>query len=362
MNTAIRTTLATAAIVAFAGAPFAVAQQDRNYNRDQDRNPDAYAAVTTEFELMLQRSSELVGTNVYTRNGEDFGEISDFVISRQTGLIDSVVVNTGTILGVGGREIRVPYHSFAWNASRDRLETTMSTTSLEALPEFDRDRPGDLPLSNLRARLMYEQSGNMDNTMRDKDRTNPNDRNNANDRNQDRTNPTDRNANNSDYIKPMGGPYGADRGILLSTINGMNLDCMTQSCGEIDDVLIEVSTGRALYLVIDPDENFLGIADTLRVAPFSIARWNNDASEMEISGTREQVLAAPEFDGDLTPLTVRARVTEVYGVFNEQAPKMDRRASDFKDKEMSDRNTKSDKDSMKHNDPSKNRDNQKSPY
>jgi sporulation protein YlmC with PRC-barrel domain len=242
---------------------------------------------------MLNRSSELMGTDIYNARGEKLGSVADFVVSRRSGQIDSMLVNTGAILGVGGKEVRVPYGTLTWNATENRLQTTMSKTAIDAIPAFDRKKAGDLPLDNI------NQYDHMDNGEK-------------------------RNANDAVH----GGPYGADRGILLSTIVGHDLNCLTQACGEIEDTIIEVNTGRVVYLVIDPDENFLGIADTLRMAPFSIARWNVDASEMQVDATKQQILSAPEFDGDLFPFTSRTRITEVYRVFGQEAPALDRRASD----------------------------------
>ncbi len=324
MNTTLKTLVCAAAITAFAGAPFAVAQQQKNdqrqpqrqatQDRTNDRNPDTVARTAT-FELMLNRSSELMGTDLFDTRGEKLGSIADFVVSRRTGQIDSILVNTGAILGVGGKEVRVPYNSLNWNAGKDRIETTMSKTAIDAIPAFERQNAGDLPLDNIN---QYNRMG------------------------EERTNPRD---------AVHGGPYGADRGILLSTIVGQDLNCLADACGEVEDTIVEVNTGRVVYLVIDPDENFLGIADTLRMAPFSIARWNVDASEMRIDATKQQVLAAPEFDGDLLPFTARARVTEVYRVYGQEAPALDRRASDTKP--MKDDNANRD-DSMKHNDANKN--------
>ncbi len=301
MNTTLKTLVCASAITAFAGAPFAVAQQQKNdqrqpqrqqtQDRNQDRNPDTITRTAT-FELMLDRSSDMTGSDLYDSRGEKVGSVADFVVSRRTGQIDSVLLNTGAILGVGGKEVRVPYNTLSWNAGKDRIETTMAKNAIDALPDFDRKTAGDLPLDNIN---QYDRIG--------KDRTNP---------------------NNAVH----GGPYGADRGILLSTVVGQDLNCLTETCGEVEDTIIEVHTGRVVYLVIDPDENFLGIADTLRMAPFGIASWNVDASEMRIDATKQQVLAAPEFDGDLLPFTSRGRITEVYRVYGQEAPAMDRRASD----------------------------------
>lgn len=339
MNTPLKTAVCAAALLAFTGAPVAMAQYQRNdQQRQQDRtqpnrdraqnqdrtNPDLVGRTAT-FDLMLQRSSKMMGTDVYNRAGEKIGDVADFVVSRRTGEIDSVLVNTGAILGVGGKEARLPYHSFTWNRDKNRLETTMTKQAIDAMPDFDRQTAGDLALDNLRSQDEWDRPGEMN---RDRDMNRPGDMNrDRNDMNRDRNaNPARDGVNTQD--RAHGGPYGADRGILLSTIVGHNLDCVNDSCGEVEDTIVEAVTGRVVFLVIDPDENFLGIADTLRLAPYNIARWDNDASDMEIATTKERLLAAPEFTDDLTPFAVRGRITDVYKVYGEQAPDMNRSAAD----------------------------------
>jgi sporulation protein YlmC with PRC-barrel domain len=309
--------MGAASLVALAGAPAALAQQDQNrqdqrqQQRDQnDRNrpgapgapgsPDRYIERTATFELMMNRSSELMGTAVHARNGDKIGDIADFVVSRRNGAIDSVIVNTGTILGVGGKEVRLPYHSLTWNAAQSRLDTGMTKAAIDAMPEFERDRAGDLDLDNL-PDLTREDAW------------------------EERRNPD---ADRNNQPKMYGDSYGPNRGVLLSTIVGMDLNCVTQDCGDVEDTIVEVVTGNVVFLIIDPDENFLGIADTLRLAPFTLASWNVDASEMRIDSTKQQLLNAPEFDGEMTPISTRMRVTEIYGVYDRQSPRLDRRASE----------------------------------
>jgi sporulation protein YlmC with PRC-barrel domain len=362
MNTALKTLACAAAIAAFAGAPIALAQQQRDQrqpqqpvrqqtpDRTQNRVPTTTAPVGT-FDLKLDRSSELMGANVHGATGDKIGDIADFVVSRRTGQIDSVLINTGAILGVGVKEIRLPYHALAWNPAEDRLQTTMTKASIDAIPAFDRKTMKDLPLENLGGHDAMDRDMNRDPMKRDDMNRDDMNRDDANRNNPDRDsmtrdevdedqnrrttttgNQTGRDLNHAD-------PYGADRGILLSTIVGRDLNCLNQACGEVEDTLVEVHTGRVLYLVIDPDENFLGVADTLRLAPFSIARWDAAAGDLQIDATKAQLLAAPEFSGDMTPFAARTRVTEVYRVYGQEAPVLDRRASD---RMMNDRNMRDD--------------------
>src|SRR5690606_7510949 len=138
MKTTLKTLACAAAIAAFAGAPIAIGQQQRDTRQPQQpdrqqttdrmqtpaRTPDTARAGM--FDLKLERASELMGTNVHGANGDKIGDIADFVVSTRTGRIDSVLINTGAILGVGGKEIRVPFHSLNWNPAEERLQTSMT--------------------------------------------------------------------------------------------------------------------------------------------------------------------------------------------------------------------------------------------
>lgn len=352
MNTALKNVacvVGAAALVSLAGAPAALAQQDRNrqdqrqQERDQnDRNrPDAIVERTATFDLMMNRSSELMGTAVHSRTGDKIGDVADFVVNRRNGAIDSVIINTGAILGVGGKEVRVPYHSLTWNAAKSRLDTSMTKASVDAMPAFERNDNNDFDLPNLPDMTREEAWENRN----DLDRNDPN-RNDPNRTNPGRDRDT-RDADRNNQPAMYGDSYGPSRGILLSTIVGMDLDCLTQTCGEIEDTIVEVVTGNVVFLVVDPDENFLGIADTLRLAPFTIASWNVDASEMRIDATKSQLLNAPEFDGEMTPIATRVRVTEIYGVYDRSAPRLDRRAAENAGASSNRKDMKSDDPEMK---------------
>ena len=62
------------------------------------------------------RSCEWVtGRDVLNEQGEKIADASDLLIDRGSGRIDYIVVETGSILGLGGRSIAVPYGAFRWN-------------------------------------------------------------------------------------------------------------------------------------------------------------------------------------------------------------------------------------------------------
>src|SRR5690606_17702498 len=228
------------------------------------------------------------------------------------------------------------FHSLNWNPAEERLQTSMTKASIDAIPAFDRRNVNNISLDNLDNDGMNRDTMNRDPMNRDslnrdpmdrdatnRDRTtNPN-RDNVVDhnrdavdhnesqnrdttRNQDRANQDRRDTTRTTQGATPGSrtqdmnAYGADRGLLLRDIIGQDLNCLAQDCGEVDDAIVELHTGRVLYLVIDPDDNFLGIGDAQRVAPFGIARWDATEDALRIDATKEQLMAAPEFKDDLS--------------------------------------------------------------
>jgi sporulation protein YlmC with PRC-barrel domain len=76
------------------------------------------------------------GRKVVNGTGEDVAMASDAVVDRGTGKVEYVVVKTGTILGLGGKSIAIPYSSFGWDSAGDRFVLATTPEQLKGLPEF----------------------------------------------------------------------------------------------------------------------------------------------------------------------------------------------------------------------------------
>lgn len=60
------------------------------------------------------RTSRLVGLILYDRDGAKVGDVRDILIDR-TGQVRTVLVGVGGLLGVGEREILLPFDNVAWS-------------------------------------------------------------------------------------------------------------------------------------------------------------------------------------------------------------------------------------------------------
>ncbi|MBS0195491.1 MAG: PRC-barrel domain-containing protein [Planctomycetes bacterium] len=110
------------------------------------------------------------------------------------------------------------------------------------------------------------------------------------------------------------------RYLLLSHLPGMKVDCRGNECGKVQDVIIDQRSGEIGFLSIDPNENFLGIGDTKRLIPWSVATVTYDGI-VRIDASKEMVLASPETPSDLALLNNGAQGERVYKAFGVPAPK-----------------------------------------
>ena len=86
------------------------------------------------------RSSKLVGTSVYGPDNKSIGSIDDLIVDREGG-IKAAVIGVGGFLGVGQKDIAVPFSALniqrkANSSSIDRITVTYSKQQLSQAPTF----------------------------------------------------------------------------------------------------------------------------------------------------------------------------------------------------------------------------------
>ena len=78
------------------------------------------------------RSTKVIGLNVYNSKQEKIGDINDLIIGAD-GAITHAVVGVGGFLGMGEKNVAVPYHSIKMNRDKDGKLTAMIDSTKEAL-------------------------------------------------------------------------------------------------------------------------------------------------------------------------------------------------------------------------------------
>ncbi len=97
---------------------------------------------TTGLQKDFRSSRDFVGMEVHNEKGDDIGEVKNLLIDRE-GRIRFVVVETGEILGLGGKQHYLPYQVFHDHlaASGDHLQIKQDT--LANAPEMKPGMTGD---------------------------------------------------------------------------------------------------------------------------------------------------------------------------------------------------------------------------
>ncbi|MGA0594597.1 PRC-barrel domain-containing protein [Enterovirga sp. CN4-39] len=96
----------------------------------------------------LWRASKLEGVDVYNDRNEKIGDISEVLVDRQ-GKVEAVVIGVGGFLGLGQRDVAVPFDQLRWQvnerqntvaapstqSARDTNTTASTSTTRPAAPE-----------------------------------------------------------------------------------------------------------------------------------------------------------------------------------------------------------------------------------
>jgi sporulation protein YlmC with PRC-barrel domain len=141
----IKQSLTIAALAAVLATP-AFAQATKPIDNNATQKPMPSASVTQMGTFVQQqqatdwRSSKLVGTDVYGLDKSKIGSISDVLISS-SGNVQAVVVGVGGFLGVGEKNVAIPFDALTImrkpnGATIDKITVTYSKDDLNNAPKF----------------------------------------------------------------------------------------------------------------------------------------------------------------------------------------------------------------------------------
>src|SRR4029079_14980140 len=85
-----------------------------------------------------QLASNWIGQTVYSKTDENLGDVNDLVLSKD-GKIDAIVIGVGGFLGIGEKNVALPFSAFqASTDSNGKLKLVVDTTkeALDAAPTF----------------------------------------------------------------------------------------------------------------------------------------------------------------------------------------------------------------------------------
>ena len=79
------------------------------------------------------RASKIIGSSVYDRNNEKIGSVQDIILGSGA-KVDSVIVDVGSFLGAGGKNVAVKMDQI--KTDHDRLTLDMTKNQLQQAPNY----------------------------------------------------------------------------------------------------------------------------------------------------------------------------------------------------------------------------------
>lgn len=394
-------TSALSVVVAIAGLSCGsalAAQPDRADPSRDRRMRDADTQTMSTRGTNFAAGTKMQGMSVKNTQGESLGSVDDMIIDRGSGSIRFLVLKSGTVLGLGGKLVTVPYGSFGWDHTDKHVTLNATPEEIKGWTEFDKKRwmqgvreddsyiriigkdyydsehspwPADTgahrTISSVRGTIKSITRHTVDNgreelvvVVSSPDRP---DRevilgpswymagNNSiaffreapiemevfqTDR-QGRQVMVARSAkiNGKELgfydaqgraiwapANPANGSaqrdaWSAAPFVLFSEIKGKPVDCRGESCGSVEDLIVECTSGRATFLSIDPDQAMLGIGDEDRLVPWTIMTRSLDG-KVHLDASKSMISSAPTAPKDLKTLGDDGLYRSIFGAYDVQ--------------------------------------------
>ena len=87
----------------------------------------------------LMGANTLLGNDVYNKDGEDLGDIKEFMIDMNSGKVAYAVLSFGGLLGMGDKLFAVPWDALALDTTNKRFTLNVLKDAMKDAPGFDKD-------------------------------------------------------------------------------------------------------------------------------------------------------------------------------------------------------------------------------
>ena len=87
----------------------------------------------------IMGADTLLGNDVYNKDGENLGDIKEFMIDMAAGKVAYAVLSFGGVLGMGDKLFAVPWAALALDTVNKRFTLDVPKTKLKDAPGFDKD-------------------------------------------------------------------------------------------------------------------------------------------------------------------------------------------------------------------------------
>jgi sporulation protein YlmC with PRC-barrel domain len=112
--------------------------------RDMSKSRDTRPGWRNE--AGLHESSDIIGTHIKNTEGKDVGKIEKLLIDPQSGKVSHVVIGLGGVMGVGGKNVVVPWSDLKMaRADHEgrKATITMDQAKLDTAPRYERTARSD---------------------------------------------------------------------------------------------------------------------------------------------------------------------------------------------------------------------------
>ncbi|MDP1693520.1 MAG: PRC-barrel domain-containing protein [Burkholderiaceae bacterium] len=87
----------------------------------------------------MMSAHSLLGNDVYNNDGDDLGDIKDFMIDMSSGRITYAVLSFGGLFGMGDKLFAVPWTALKLDTFNKRFTLNVPKEKLKDAPGFDSD-------------------------------------------------------------------------------------------------------------------------------------------------------------------------------------------------------------------------------
>jgi len=98
---------------------------------DQPNNATANTSFVAKAEQGEWRASKLAGVTIYGADKKSVGKVADIIVDK-TGAAKLAVISVGGVLGIGAKNVAVPFNTVEWN---DQPITPVPAATAPAAPD-----------------------------------------------------------------------------------------------------------------------------------------------------------------------------------------------------------------------------------
>ena len=103
-----------------------------------DRNDTRSTTSTTNYRRTLSAST-LIGDSVKNREGENLGNLKEIMLDVQSGRIAYGVLESGSVLGMGGKLFAIPFEAFTVDEQNHKLILNVDKETIKSAEGFDKN-------------------------------------------------------------------------------------------------------------------------------------------------------------------------------------------------------------------------------